>query len=150
MTPKYPSHYLCWKGKIFSFRHCIAMGHLSSHNIITCISHVLICYNYRPTCANPNNPQDDKIGDLLTKDEHHFIVYKVLGLVMLREHKFEVCPCKAYWTLASRSQRERQGVTLGETFRQAGGDPKESFKDNNVDDTNVHKTMANIIVNSFV
>ena len=48
---------------------------------------------------SPNN----LFGDLLTKVEQHFIVYKVLGLVMLREHKFEVCPCKAYWTLASRS-----------------------------------------------
>ena len=36
------------------------------------------------TCASPNCPQDDKIEDLLIKEVHHFIAYKVLGLVMLR------------------------------------------------------------------
>ena len=41
---------------------------------------------------------------------------------------FEEGPCMASWMIANKSQKEKQGITLGETFEEAGR-AKESFKD---------------------
>ena len=41
---------------------------------------------------------------------------------------FEEGPCMASWRIANKSEKEKQGITLGETFEEAGR-AKESFKD---------------------
>ena len=41
---------------------------------------------------------------------------------------FEAGPCMASWRIANKSKKEKQGITLGETFEEAGR-AKESFKD---------------------
>ena len=41
---------------------------------------------------------------------------------------FEEGPCMASWNIANKSEKEKQGITLGETFEEAGR-AKESFKD---------------------
>ena len=41
---------------------------------------------------------------------------------------FEAGPCMASWRSANKSEKEKQGITLGETFEEAGR-AKESFKD---------------------
>ena len=41
---------------------------------------------------------------------------------------FEEGPCMASWNIANKSQKEKQGITLGETFEDEGR-ARESFKD---------------------
>ena len=41
---------------------------------------------------------------------------------------FEEGPCMASWNVANKSQKEKQGITLGETFEDERRS-KESFKD---------------------